>query len=77
VALPLSIKTLVLLVLVHHAGWIKKYPIYSALHRVPEETKRKNFEQGKVEHPILSAINIGVAGTCTGNECAARFKSAA
>jgi hypothetical protein len=30
---------------------------------MPEGIKRKHFELGKVEHPSLSAINIGIAGT--------------
>jgi len=30
---------------------------------VSEGIKRKNFKQGKVEYPIFSAINIGIAGT--------------
>jgi hypothetical protein len=35
------------------------------------------FELEKIEYPILSAMNIGVVDTSTGNECAARFNSAA
>jgi hypothetical protein len=41
----------------------KNYPIYSALHRVLEEIRRMRFELEKIEYPILSAINIGVART--------------
>jgi hypothetical protein len=32
----------------------KIYPIYSALHRVPEGIKRKDFEQGKAEQPDMN-----------------------
>jgi len=41
----------------------KMYPIYNALHRIPEGIKRKRFELGRIDYPILSAINIGIAGT--------------
>jgi hypothetical protein len=33
------------------------------LNRVSEGIKRKHLKLGKVEHPILSALNTGIAGT--------------
>jgi len=43
-----------LLVPVHQFGMVKKNPIYSVLHRVPEGIKRMHFKQGKAERPDLN-----------------------